>query len=73
MRRRAEFDALLRSQLHAGTVVRLLFRLRRAHPELAFEIDQISCALKQAADVLAQFDDAAGSAVDPDPARSLAP
>ncbi len=57
MHRRAAFDALISSQLHAGTTIRLLFRLRRAHPELAFEIDQISEALKRAADEIAIFDD----------------
>ncbi len=57
MRRRAEFESLLKSQLQSGSVVRLLFRLRRTHPELAFEIDQISQALKAAADAIGQFDD----------------
>jgi len=58
MHRRAEFAALVSSQLCAGATVRLLFRLRRAHPELAFEIDQISEALKRAADEIVAFDDA---------------
>lgn len=57
MRRRAEFEALLQSRFHAGAHVRLLFRLRREHPEFAFEIDEISQALKRAVDDIANFDD----------------
>jgi hypothetical protein len=74
MRRRAEFDSLLKSQLQSGPVVRLLFRLRRSHPELAFEIDQISQALKAAAETIGQFDDELILPSDDDArARAVAP
>jgi len=54
MSRRLELDSLLTSQLRAGPAMRLLFRLRRAHPELAFEVDQICEALKAATDNIAR-------------------
>lgn len=74
MRRRTEFESLLQSQLQSGPIVRLLFRLRRTHPELAFEIDQISQALKVAADAIGQFDDELVLASDDDTgARAVAP
>lgn len=75
MRRTHELESLLTSQLLAGPAVRRLSRLRRAHPELAFEIDQICVALKQAAEAIARFHDpesAPESAPDRDAAGAVA-
>lgn len=51
---RAELEEHLKAVLFNGVAIRRLFQLRQRRPELAYELDQIAVALKEAGDELLQ-------------------
>jgi hypothetical protein len=47
-----QLEARVKALLCNGPAARKLFQLRQRHPELAYELDQIAVALKDAGDDL---------------------
>jgi hypothetical protein len=54
----AALAARVKATLLNGGPTRRLFQLRQRHPELAYELDQIAIALKDAGDELIRWADA---------------
>ena len=51
----SELEARLKAVLLNGGAARRLFQLRRRRPELAYELDQIAAAMKDAGDELLRW------------------
>jgi len=50
-----QLESRLKATLFNGMATRRLFQLRQRHPELAYELDQIAVALKDAGDDLLRW------------------